>query len=168
MESTENVDVVVVGLGPGGEHAAIKLGRAGLDVVAVENRLVGGECPYYGCVPSKMMIAAAHAVAGVHRVADFAGAAQVQPDWSQVARRVREEATDDWDDAAAVDRLLDSGVRFVRGTGRLDGPGRVVVGDTTYVAVARRGAQHRHDAERAADRRGSRTRRTGPTATRSR
>ncbi len=134
MESTENVDVVVVGLGPGGEHAAIKLGRAGLDVVAVENRLVGGECPYYGCVPSKMMIAAAHAVAGVHRVADFAGAAQVQPDWSQVARRVREEATDDWDDAAAVDRLLDSGVRFVRGTGRLDGPGRVVVGDTTYVA----------------------------------
>ena len=134
MTFTESVDVVVVGLGPGGEHAAIKLGRAGLDVVAVENRLVGGECPYYGCVPSKMMIAAAHVVAGVDRVADFAGAAQVQPDWSQVARRVRDEATDDWDDKVAVDRLLDSGVRFVRGTGRLDGPGRVVVGDTTYVA----------------------------------
>ncbi|MGI8645145.1 MAG: dihydrolipoyl dehydrogenase family protein [Nocardioides sp.] len=134
MENTENVDVVVVGLGPGGEHAAIKLGRAGLDVVAIENRLVGGECPYYGCVPSKMMIAAAHAVAGVHRVSDFAGSAQVQPDWSQVARRVREEATDDWDDQAAVDRLVDSGVRFVRGTGHLDGPGRVVVGDATYVA----------------------------------
>ena len=56
-------DVVVLGLGPGGEHVAIKLGRAGLAVVGVEDRLVGGECPYYGCVPSKMMIAAAHVVA---------------------------------------------------------------------------------------------------------
>jgi len=128
------VDVVVVGLGPGGEHAAIKLGRAGLDVVAVENRLVGGECPYYGCVPSKMMIAAAHVVADVRRVADFAGSAQVQPDWSQVAKRVREEATDDWDDKVAVERLEESGVTFVRGTAVLAGPGRVEVGDTTYVA----------------------------------
>jgi len=131
---TKNVDVVVVGLGPGGEHAAIKLGRAGLDVVAIENRLVGGECPYYGCVPSKMMIAAAHVVADVRRVADFAGTAQVQPDWSQVAKRVREEATDDWDDRAAVKRLEESGVTFVRGTAVLAGPGRVEVGDTTYVA----------------------------------
>jgi pyruvate/2-oxoglutarate dehydrogenase complex dihydrolipoamide dehydrogenase (E3) component len=133
--TTCDVDVVVVGLGPGGEHAAIKLGRSGLDVVAVESRLVGGECPYYGCVPSKMMIAAAHAVAEVHRVPDFGGTAQVQPDWSTVAARVRDEATDDWDDAAAVTRLEESGVRFVRGRGRLTGPGRVEVGDTTYVAA---------------------------------
>ena len=134
MSETVDVDVVVVGLGPGGEHVAIKLGRAGLDVVGVENRLVGGECPYYGCVPSKMMIAAARVVADVGRVPDFAGTAQVQPDWAQVARRVREEATDDWEDAVAVQRLVDSGARFVRGHARLDGPGHVVVGDTTYVA----------------------------------
>jgi pyruvate/2-oxoglutarate dehydrogenase complex dihydrolipoamide dehydrogenase (E3) component len=130
----QEVDVVVVGLGPGGEHAAIKLGQAGLDVVAVEDRLVGGECPYYGCVPSKMMIAAARAVHDVGRVPDFAGSAQVQADWAQVARRVREEATDDWDDQVAVDRLVENGARFVRGRARLDGPGRVVVGHTTYVA----------------------------------
>ena len=134
MSETVDVDVVVVGLGPGGEHVAIKLGRAGLDVVGVENRLVGGECPYYGCVPSKMMIAAARVVHDVGRVPDFAGAAQVQPDWAQVARRIREEATDDWDDQVAVDRLVDNGAKFVRGHARLDGPGRVVVGDTTYVA----------------------------------
>jgi pyruvate/2-oxoglutarate dehydrogenase complex dihydrolipoamide dehydrogenase (E3) component len=127
--------VVVIGLGPGGEHAAIKLGRAGLDVVAIESRLVGGECPYYGCVPSKMMIAAAHTVAEVRRVPEFGGTAQVQPDWSTVAARVRDEATDDWDDAVAVERLEDSGARFVRGHGRLTGPGRVEVDGTTYVAA---------------------------------
>ena len=127
-------DVVVLGLGPGGEHAAIKLGRAGLDVVGVEDRLVGGECPYYGCVPSKMMIAAAHLIADVHKVKDFGGKATVEPDWGPVARRIRDEATDDWDDAAAVKRLEDNGATFARGRGVLDGPGRVRVGDTTYVA----------------------------------
>ncbi|MEO6511766.1 MAG: NAD(P)/FAD-dependent oxidoreductase [Nocardioides sp.] len=127
-------DVVVLGLGPGGEHVAIKLGRAGLDVIGVEDRLVGGECPYYGCVPSKMMIAAAHVIADVHRVKDFGGTADVTPDWGPVARRIREEATDDWDDAAAVKRLEDNGGTFVRGRGVLEGPGRVRVGDTTYVA----------------------------------
>jgi pyruvate/2-oxoglutarate dehydrogenase complex dihydrolipoamide dehydrogenase (E3) component len=132
--TTRDVDVVVLGLGPGGEHAAIKLARAGLDVVAVESRLVGGECPYYGCVPSKMMIAAAHQVAEVRRVPEFGGTAQVQPDWSAVAERVRDEATADWDDTAAVDRLEEAGATFVRGRGRLTGPGRVDVGDTTYVA----------------------------------
>ncbi len=151
--TTRDVDVVVLGLGPGGEHAAIKLGRAGLDVVAVESRLVGGECPYYGCVPSKMMIAAAHQIAEVHRVPEFGGTAQVQPDWSAVAARVRDEATDDWNDAAAVDRLEESGVRFVRGHGRLDRtrPGRGRRDDVRRREG--RGAQHRHRARRPADRR---------------
>jgi pyruvate/2-oxoglutarate dehydrogenase complex dihydrolipoamide dehydrogenase (E3) component len=127
-------DVVVLGLGPGGEHVAIKLGRAGLDVIGVEDRLVGGECPYFGCVPSKMMIAAAHMLAAARRVPDFGGTSTVRPDWGPVAKRIRDEATDDWDDAAAVKRLEDNGGRFHRGRGVLDGPGRVRVGDTTYVA----------------------------------
>lgn len=135
MTETKNVDIVVLGLGPGGEHAAIKLGRAGLDVVAIEDRLVGGECPYFGCVPSKMMIAAATSLAVARTVPDLAGTVEVRPDWAPVAARIREEATDDWDDRVAVDRLEDSGVTFVRGRGRLDGPGRVRVGDTTYVAA---------------------------------
>jgi pyruvate/2-oxoglutarate dehydrogenase complex dihydrolipoamide dehydrogenase (E3) component len=127
-------DVVVLGLGPGGEHVAIKLGRAGLDVVGIEDRLVGGECPYYGCVPSKMMIAAAHVVAAARRVPEFGGTATVTPEWGPVAQRIRDEATDDWDDAVAVKRLEDNGGRFHRGRGVLDGPGRVRVDDTTYVA----------------------------------
>ncbi|MGN6783117.1 MAG: dihydrolipoyl dehydrogenase family protein [Marmoricola sp.] len=130
-------DVVVLGLGPGGEHVATELATAGLSVVGIDRRLVGGECPYYGCVPSKMMIHAAHLLAEGRRVSDSAGGAQVRPDWTPVAARIREQATDDWDDTVAVDRLQEAGVRFVRGEGRLDGPGRVVVGDVVY--AARRG-----------------------------
>ena len=81
-----------------------------------------------------MMIAAAHVVAAARKVPDFGGTATVEPDWSEVARRVRDEATDDWDDTVAVKRLEDSGARFHRGRGVLDGPGRVRVGGTTYVA----------------------------------
>lgn len=127
MPQPEEVDVVVIGLGPGGEHVAASLARAGLSVVGVDRRLVGGECPYYGCVPSKMMIRAADALAEARRVPALGGTTEVTPDWTPVADRIRDEATDDWDDAVAVKRLEDAGGRFLRGTGRLAGPGRVVV-----------------------------------------
>ncbi|HEX2894708.1 MAG TPA: NAD(P)/FAD-dependent oxidoreductase [Marmoricola sp.] len=130
----ESCDVVVVGLGPGGEHAAAELAKAGLDVVAVDERLVGGECPYYGCVPTKMMIAAATALRDAGRVDELAGTARVEPSWDPVARRIRDEATDDWDDAVAVKRLEDAGARFVRGRGVISGPREVTVGGATYAA----------------------------------
>ena len=136
MHSYE-VDVVVVGMGPGGEELAGTLAAAGLQVVGIDHHLVGGECPYYGCIPSKMMIRAADLLAEARRVDQMAGTATVVPDWSIVARRIRDEATDDWDDTVAVDRFVGKGGRFVRGTGVLDGPGRVRVGDEVF--VARRG-----------------------------
>ncbi|WP_377641729.1 dihydrolipoyl dehydrogenase family protein [Oryzobacter terrae] len=128
------VDLVVLGLGPGGEHLATEAAKAGLTVVGVDERLVGGECPYYGCIPSKMAIRAAGTLAEARRVASLAGGAEVAPDWSVVARRIRDEATDDWDDRVAVERLEKAGVTFVRGHGRLDGPGTVVVGEQRFVA----------------------------------
>src|SRR2546423_621219 len=131
------VDVVVVGLGVGGEEVAGRLAQAGLSVVGIEHRLVGGECPYWGCIPSKMMIRAANLLAETRRVPGLAGASTVEPDWSQVAKRIREEATDDWDDKVAVERFVGKGGRFVRGFGRLAGPGRVEVGDEVF--QARRG-----------------------------
>ena len=131
------VDVVVVGLGVGGEAVAGGLASAGLEVVGIESRLVGGECPYWGCIPSKMMIRAAGALAETGRVEELAGSAQATPDWSVVARRIREEATDDWDDQVAVDRFVDQGGRFVRGRAELVGPDHVRVDGTTY--RARRG-----------------------------
>jgi pyruvate/2-oxoglutarate dehydrogenase complex dihydrolipoamide dehydrogenase (E3) component len=130
-------DVVVVGLGPGGEHAATELARAGLDVVGLDERLVGGECPYFGCVPTKMMIAAAAALGDARRVDQLAGSATVEPAWDPVARRIRDEATDDWDDTVAVKRLEGAGVTFVRGRGVITAPGQVTVAGTTY--AARRG-----------------------------
>ncbi len=133
--SQAQCDVIVVGLGPGGEALASRLAKAGLDVVAVEAELVGGECPYWGCIPSKMFIRAANALAEARRIDGLAGHAEVTPDFAPVARRIREEATDDWDDTVAADRLADAGIRLVRGHGRL--AGRRTVEVTTEDGVER-------------------------------
>jgi pyruvate/2-oxoglutarate dehydrogenase complex dihydrolipoamide dehydrogenase (E3) component len=132
-----DVDVIVVGMGPGGEDAAGRLAAAGLSVAGVDDRLVGGECPYWGCIPSKMMIRAANLLAEGRRIPGMAGAAAVRPDWTPVARRIRVEATDDWDDKVAVDRFTGKGGLFFRGHGRLTAPDQVTVGD--QVLRARRG-----------------------------
>ncbi|TYB46539.1 dihydrolipoyl dehydrogenase family protein [Actinomadura chibensis] len=133
----EEVDVVVIGLGPGGEDAAGRLAEAGLSVVAVESRLVGGECPYYACVPTKMMVRAAGLLAEGARVPGMAGEASVRADWAPVAARIRDEATDDWDDKVAADRLTGKGARLVRGHGRITGPREVTVDGRVF--QARRG-----------------------------
>ncbi|HEX6150204.1 NAD(P)/FAD-dependent oxidoreductase [Nocardioides sp.] len=130
-----DVDVVVLGLGPGGEYAAQKLAEGGLSVVGVERDLVGGECPFYGCIPSKMMVRAADALAEARRVPMLAGAADVRPDWGSVAGRIDKQATNHWSDDSHVERLEDAGVRIVRGEGRLDGPGQVRVGEDVYVGA---------------------------------
>jgi pyruvate/2-oxoglutarate dehydrogenase complex dihydrolipoamide dehydrogenase (E3) component len=137
MSANEQADVVVVGLGPGGEYVAGTLAEAGLDVVGIEAELVGGECPYWACVPSKMMIRAGNLLAEAGRVPALAGEVVVTPDWTRVAGRIRDEATDDWNDQVAADRFAAKGGRLVRGTGRLAGRRRVTVGDRTF--EARRG-----------------------------
>lgn len=133
-EST-HVDVIVIGLGPGGEKVAGLLAEAGLKVVGIEGNLVGGECPYWGCVPSKMMIRAANALAESRRVNQLAGSATTNPDWGPVAQRIRDHATHDWDDTVAVDRFVGKGGIFVRGYATITGPGVVEVNGDTYVAA---------------------------------
>ncbi len=141
-EAVRQCDVVVIGTGPGGEALATRLAREGLEVVAVESRLVGGECPYWGCIPSKMLIRAANALAEVRRVPELAGAATVEPDFAVVARRIREQATDHWDDTVAADRLTDAGVTLVRGHGR-------IVAERTVEVEGADGTRSRFDARRA-------------------
>lgn len=133
-ENVTTVDVVVLGMGPGGEDVAGSLAEAGLSVVGVEAGLVGGECPYWGCIPSKMMIRAAHLLAEARRIPGVAGSSSVTADWAPVAARIRAEATDNWNDKVAVDRFVDKGGIFVRGRGRLAAPNTVEVDDHRYVA----------------------------------
>lgn len=135
MSTEEAVDAIVIGMGPGGEDVAGRLAEAGLSVVGIDSALVGGECPYWGCVPSKMMIRAAHLLAEARRVQGMAGDTVVRPDWTPVAARIRSEATDDWDDTVAVERFENKGGLFVRGRARLTGRDAVAVGDRRFRAT---------------------------------
>src|ERR1700694_3410748 len=131
----ERVDVVVLGMGVGGEEVANTLAASGLKVVGIESNLVGGECPYFGCIPTKMMIRADDMLAEGRRIPGFAGDSSVKPDWTPVAQRIRTVATDNWDDRVAVERFQGKGGHFVRGAGRLAGPGTGSVNGTTYQAT---------------------------------
>ena len=124
-------DVVVIGAGAPGEVIAGRLGEAGVSVAIVEERLVGGECSFYACMPSKALLrpleirAEAARVKGV-RVDD-------ELDVPVVLAR-RDEVIHDLDDSTQVPWLTDRGVTLVRGHGRLDGERRVTVGDEALVA----------------------------------
>ncbi len=137
FDGDADVDVVALGVGTCGEDLSLRLLGAGLDVVGIEAALVGGECAYWACLPSKMMIRAASVVQEARRVGGMAGHAEVTPDWDLVAARVRTEVTGGWDDSVAVERFEGRGGRLVHGRGKLTGPRTVTVGDESF--TARRG-----------------------------
>jgi pyruvate/2-oxoglutarate dehydrogenase complex dihydrolipoamide dehydrogenase (E3) component len=131
----EQADVVIVGVGTSGEDLGLRLAGAGLDVVGIQDELLGGECAYWACIPSKMMIRAANLLQETRRVDGVAGRADLIPEWTPVAARVRDEAAGGWNDAVAVKRFEARGGRFVRGRGVLTGPRSVAVGDRSFTAA---------------------------------
>ena len=117
-------DVIVVGAGPAGEVAAGRLGEAGLEVAVVEQHLVGGECSYYACMPSKSLLRPGELLDETRRVP---GLRAEGLDVAAVLAR-RDEVIHDRDDSSQVPWLEERGVTLVRGHGRLDGEKRVAVG----------------------------------------
>ena len=124
------VDVVVIGAGAPGEVIAGRLGEAGVEVAIVEERLVGGECSFFACMPSKALLRPLEVAAEARRVPGVAtGGLEVD---AVLARR--DEVVHDLDDSTQVPWLEERGVILVRGHGRLDGERRVRVGDDVLVA----------------------------------
>jgi len=131
--SERSFDVVVLGSGTAGREAATRLAQAGLSVAIVEPELVGGECVFYACMPSKSLLRPEEALTETRRIPGAAEAASGELDVPAVLAR-RDDVIHHLEDSSYLPGFETLGIELVRGHGRLDGPRRVRVGDDVLVA----------------------------------
>jgi len=131
--SERNFDVIVIGAGPAGEVAAGRLAEGGLSVAVVERELIGGECSFWACMPSKALLRPDEALREARRVPGAAEAAGGELDAPAVLAR-RDEVIHDLDDSSQLPWLEERGIAVVREQGRLDGERRVRAGEEVLVA----------------------------------
>lgn len=138
LTANDAYDVIVLGAGPVGQNAAERARAGGLSVAMVERELVGGECSYWGCVPSKALLRPVIAVGDASHVDGAREAVSGRISAAGVFGR-RDRYVSNWDDAGQADWVAGIGAALVRGHGRLDGPRRVTVsagnGDITTLTA---------------------------------
>ncbi len=128
-------DVIVLGAGPPGENVASRVAAGGLSVVVVEAELVGGECSFWACMPSKALLRPVEALTDARRIDGARQAVSGDIDAAAVLAR-RDEFTHNWDDSSQVDWLDSEDLQLVRGHGRITGDRQVEVVDSTGARVS--------------------------------
>lgn len=133
----DEFDVICIGAGTVSEGVAAQLEGSGISLAVVERELVGGECPYWGCIPSKTLLRSAEVLAEAGRARTLAASrVEWDVDFAKIAQRTHDISRDE-DDTKATESLTEQGATIIRGEGHLVGPRTVAVGDREL--TARRG-----------------------------